>query len=58
MQENVIVDVSDMVTLVAVTAYTDVHTINHCYRVGMSEVLLKPCNRDKLQQVLNKYYLV
>jgi len=38
---------NDIVTVAAVTAYRDTPTVDHCYAVGMEEVLLKPvCQSD------------
>ena len=40
------------VTVVAITSYTNQENINRCYKVGMKEVLHKPVNSQKLQEVV------
>jgi len=39
-------NLSDIVSVMAVTAYRDRLTVDHCHEVGMEEVLLKPVKRD------------
>eukprot|EP00347_Sterkiella_histriomuscorum_P007736 403347751 len=46
----------DQLNIVAITAFVNEENINHCYAVGMKEVLHKPVDQDSLKEVINQYY--
>eukprot|EP00347_Sterkiella_histriomuscorum_P013444 403364686 len=46
----------DYLNIVAITAFVNEENINHCYAVGMKEVLHKPIDEDSLRDIINQYY--
>eukprot|EP00347_Sterkiella_histriomuscorum_P016818 403351738 len=46
----------DALNIVAITAFVNEENINHCYAVGMKEVLHKPIDEDSLRNIINQYY--
>ena len=48
-------DVSDIVTVAAVTAYMDSPTVEKCLEYGMVEVLNKPVSHSELEMLLSYY---
>lgn len=48
--------ISDLVNIVAVTAYTSEEVKEKSYRVGMKMVVPKPVPASLLKEVINKYF--
>ena len=42
--------------IIAVTAYEDEDTLNKCLSVGISRVVNKPVNFEKLNSIVNDFY--
>ncbi len=49
-------DIPDFVPIVAVTAYDDQGTYEQCLKIGMSAVLNKPVNFEKMDKLIKKLY--
>jgi len=48
-------NVSDIVTVAAVTAFMDAPTVDKCFDVGMVECLNKPVNHGELGMLISYY---
>ena len=44
------------VPIVAITAYEDDQTLNNCLKAGISRVISKPVNIEKLDAAIQDYY--
>ena len=47
---------SNLIPIIAVTAYDDQKTFQMCYDIGLKGVITKPISAEKLTYIIDRYY--